>query len=230
MYGHGIPNQYGARHNQPYLLVREAGARSQFETENEDLGQRKSRKGPRRGQGGAAYSVNNYMHESYDEPNSGAYGQPYGTASDHQDVFSRFGNNMINSQIIVDEYGEEIYPSNSGYGGGSISQTGNFLSDSRPRNTRGKNPEEKKKSRKQKRAKHRKKYSSEEENYDEDLNQRELFGRGPEGEAARSEGSSESDSSSDSSMSSSGSSASKKQKRKEQKAKAILEKANKTRK
>ena len=174
--------------------------------------------------------MNNYMQESYDEPNSGAYGQPYGTASDHHDVFSRFGNNMINSQIIVDEYGEEIYPSTSGYGAGSISQTGNFLSDSRPRNTRGKNQEQKKKSRKQKRAKHRKKYSSEEENYDDDLNQRELFDRGAEGEDAQSGGSSESDSSSNSSMSSSGSSASKKQKRKEQKAKAILEKANKSRK
>lgn len=121
MYGSGIRNQYAPRQSQPYLLVREAGARNQFDTENEDLRQRKSRKGPRRGQGGAAYSVNNYMHESYDEPTPGAYGQQYGTASEHQDVFSRFGNNMINSQIIVDEYGEEIYPSNSGYGGGSIS-------------------------------------------------------------------------------------------------------------
>lgn len=74
VYNSGLRNQYGQRQTQPYLLVREGSTRNQFDTENEDLRQRKPRKGPRRAQGGAAYSVNNYMHESYDEPTSGAYG------------------------------------------------------------------------------------------------------------------------------------------------------------
>jgi len=92
------------------------------------------------------------------------------------------GTNFVNSQIIVDDYGDEIYGGNliGSHMSHNMPQTATFFSDSKNhyykggQQTMGKKPKNKRKhkSRKHKRAKHtRKKYSSEDElsaSFDED--------------------------------------------------------------
>lgn len=157
-----------------------------------------------------------YQYESHDDPFDQA----------QLEYLSRQGTNFVNSQIIVDEYGDEVYvPQNQG-----------FFSDSKGQYYKGGAVYKKKhkRSRKHREGRRhrqsRKKYSSEESPYgreiDDDLNAREQIHSNYRGTPALSESSasSESDYSSGSS-SSDGSSASKKLKAKERKAKKMLKQA-----
>lgn len=92
----------------------------------------------------------------------------------------RLGPNFVNSQIIVDDYGDEIYGSNlmGSHMSHNMPQAATFFSDSKNYYYKGgqqmgrkRKNKRKPKNRKQKRAKHGKKYSSEDElsaRFDED--------------------------------------------------------------
>jgi len=91
------------------------------------------------------------------------------------------GTNFVNSQIIVDDYGDEIYGGNliGSHMSHNMPQTATFFSDSKNHYYKGQQTMGKKtrnrrkhKSRKHKRAKHPKKYSSEDElsaSFDEEI-------------------------------------------------------------
>lgn len=71
-------------------------------------------------QGATGYHVNNFILDSQDEQNSRAnvfsdsHQLQGGNQLDQRDLdyFSRLGANFLNGQLIVDDYGDEIYGGN----------------------------------------------------------------------------------------------------------------------